>query len=161
MSFNDVKRRLIELESQTGRLLPSDVLEEARDLNSPLHGYFEWDDATAAEQHRLRQARQLIRRVRIDVIVHDVPLSVVRYVRDPDPDANGGAYRHIMRLRTEEDLARATVIDEMTRVSKAAKRAKAIAAVLGIQADIEAIETIANGVQERISLSDTAHGGAA
>lgn len=161
MSFEQVRQRLSELESETGRLLPTEVVAAARDPESPLHGYFEWDDTAAAEQHRLHQARQLIRRVRIDVTVRDVPLSVVRYVRDPEPEANAGSYRNILRVRSEEDAARATVIDEMARVAKAAKRAKAVAAVLGIKADITAIEQLANGVRERVSLDETQPGGAA
>jgi hypothetical protein len=43
-----------------GNLTPEAVLEAARSEASPIHGYFEWDDDTAALQFRLRQARHLI-----------------------------------------------------------------------------------------------------
>ncbi|MER9355563.1 hypothetical protein NKI61_20035 [Mesorhizobium sp. M0514] len=46
-----------------GELTPQDVLADARHDNSPLHSFFEWDDGAAAEQHRLAQARGLIRSV--------------------------------------------------------------------------------------------------
>jgi hypothetical protein len=37
------------------------VLEEARNKASPLHRFFDWNDATAAEKHRLEQAYEIIR----------------------------------------------------------------------------------------------------
>ena len=48
---------------QHGELTPEDILKDARNRNSPLHSFFEWDDGLAAEQHRLQQARGLIRAV--------------------------------------------------------------------------------------------------
>lgn len=50
-----------------GELLAPDVVERARSANSALHEHFEWDDATAAEQHRLAQAGELIRSITVDV----------------------------------------------------------------------------------------------
>jgi len=50
-------------------LTPASVLKEAKDPNSPLHKYFEWDNTAAAEKWRLRQAFELIAAVReMDVI---------------------------------------------------------------------------------------------
>jgi len=46
-----------------GELTPKDVVDDARNPNSPLHSFFEWDDGVAAEAHRLGQARGLIRSV--------------------------------------------------------------------------------------------------
>jgi len=48
---------------QKGELTPSDVVNDARNPNSPLHSFFEWSDSVAAEQYRLSQARGLIRAV--------------------------------------------------------------------------------------------------
>ena len=46
-----------------GEITPQDVLDDAKHDNSPLHSFFEWDDGIAAQQHRLAQARGLIRSV--------------------------------------------------------------------------------------------------
>jgi hypothetical protein len=46
-----------------GELTPEDVLSDAKHDNSPLHSFFEWDNTAAAHQHRLAQARGLIRSV--------------------------------------------------------------------------------------------------
>lgn len=151
MAMEKVAERLRELERDNGRLAPVDVVEAARDPASPLHSHFTWDDTEAAEKYRLMQARTLIRTVKLEITIRDVPLSVVGYVRDPGADAKTAGYRNVARLRTEEDAARAAIVDEMKRVSNAVRRAKGLAAVLGVTDDIEQIETLARGVSERVA----------
>lgn len=158
MNIKEVADRLTELERENGQLDPVDVVEAARDPASPMHPFFEWDDTEAARQHRLGQARQLIRRVKIEVTVRDVPLQVVRYVRDPSDASN--SYRNILRVRDGADIARDVIVDEMMRVEKAARRARAVAAALGTAADVEQIIAIANGVRERAQITDQPAGAA-
>jgi hypothetical protein len=156
MSNPRVVERLHELE-RDGRLQPADVVTDARDPTSPLHSHSEWDDSVAAERYRLSQARSLIRSVKINVTVRDMPLTVVGYVRDPElQDTRDAGYRNVLQLRTEEDGARATIIEEMKRVANAARRARALAAVLGLTDQIEEIERIALSVNERIALTEPA-----
>jgi hypothetical protein len=71
-----------------GEITPKDVLDDARNDNSPLHSFFEWDDGEAAEQHRLQQARGLIRSV------------VAIYVDDAQPAVRTRAYVHIPEGKT-------------------------------------------------------------
>lgn len=66
-----------------GELTPKDILDDARNDNSPLHSFFEWDDGEAAEAYRLQQARGLIRAV------------VAVYVHDDRPATRAKAYVHI------------------------------------------------------------------
>jgi hypothetical protein len=76
---NEVGKHLELLKEQfKGELTPNDILEDAKNHNSPLHSYFEWDDGKAAEQHRLQQARGLIRTV-VAVYRSDEKESVVRH----------------------------------------------------------------------------------
>lgn len=58
-------------------LRPVDVVEAARPISSPLHTYFDWDDANAAEKYRLDQARGLIRRVKVRFIDSDEEMEKV------------------------------------------------------------------------------------
>jgi len=51
-----------------GRLEPQMVVENAREKDSVLHDYFNWDDSTAAESWRRQQARLLINH--IDMVIH-------------------------------------------------------------------------------------------
>lgn len=66
-----------------GEITPEDILADAQNDNSPLHSFFEWDDGAAAQQHRLQQARGLIRAV------------VAIYVRPDKPAVRQRAYVNI------------------------------------------------------------------
>lgn len=145
---------LKELE-RDGRLFPADVVERARDEDSPLHSHFEWDNNEAADKYRLHQARALIRTVKLMVTVHDVPVSVSYYVRDPEADAKQAGYRSVISLRSEEDTARAAIIDAMKRVSNAVRHAKELAAVLGVASDLENIDALARNVVQAVSEGPT------
>lgn len=149
--MHEVAAELRRLQRDDGRVLPADVVDAARDPASPLHAHFTWDDDRAAGLRRLDEARALIRRVRIEVTVRDIPLIVPAYVRDPELDPRHAGYIETTRLRTEEDAARAAIVAEMQRVAHAVRRAKSLAIVLGVADAIEQIETIARGVTARIS----------
>lgn len=151
MTMREVADVLERLEQENGNLDPSDVVTEARDPASPLHNFFEWDDDQAAQQWRIGQARLLIRRVKIQVTVREIPMDVARYVRDPDEP---GSYSNIVRVRSDEDRSRRTVLDEMNRVSQAAKRARAVAAVLGTIEQVDEIIRLAEMVVRRVQITD-------
>lgn len=56
----------VELErirSVHGSITPRATVDEAAHPDNPIHKAFEWDDAKAADEHRLAQARRLIRAV--------------------------------------------------------------------------------------------------
>lgn len=64
-----LRSALLEIATNNDNALPpAAIVEAARDEDSPLHQYFEWDDAIASEAYRIIQARGLIRRVRLTVI---------------------------------------------------------------------------------------------
>lgn len=62
----DVLAVMSEISGKQGIITSRGVLEAARSLSSPIHDYFDWDDGTAAEKHRLWQARQLVRTVIVE-----------------------------------------------------------------------------------------------
>lgn len=43
-----------------GEIQPEHLVDESRDEAAPMHKCFEWDDAVAAEEYRLHQARRVI-----------------------------------------------------------------------------------------------------
>lgn len=64
-----IRSELLALANERGgQLSPRAVLDAAREESSPLHEFFEWDDAKAAEGFRLVQASALIREVKLEVI---------------------------------------------------------------------------------------------
>ncbi len=56
-------KTLEAIRKRDGGLNPEIVVEDARPKNAPLHPAFEWDNATAGQQYRVIQARQMIRSV--------------------------------------------------------------------------------------------------
>lgn len=58
-----VSRALDAVKVDYGELTPANTVEAARDPDSPLHAFFEWDGRKAAQEYRLEQARGLIRAV--------------------------------------------------------------------------------------------------
>lgn len=103
----EVGAHLELLRKQTkGELTPQDVLADAKNHNSPLHSFFEWDDGEAAEQFRLQQARGLIRSVVAIYTSKDQPATRVRaYVHVPESGAPH--YRemgHAMSQKKTRDL---------------------------------------------------------
>lgn len=104
------EQRLHELEfirkrSVDGILQAEDVVEFARDERTALHSEFEWDDSVAAHQHRLEQARKIIR---LTVTVVDSPAGqqTVRMYASCDSDRvkPGGGYRSLVEVMNSEDL---------------------------------------------------------
>lgn len=82
-----VGERLEELRQEfKGELTPEDVLKDAKGHNSPLHSFFEWDDSRAAQEHRLAQARRLIRSVVAVYVAPDKParrMNAFVHIREP------------------------------------------------------------------------------
>jgi hypothetical protein len=109
----DFKAELENLYKRVGKLTPQLVVDEARNKTHPLHDHFEWDDAVAAELHRLEQARSLIRKVKIKYLDADEQRQEVRaFVSVPD---NGGRiYRHVDHV-AEEPFQLKLILSEMER----------------------------------------------
>jgi len=52
------------------------IIEDAREADSPLNNYFEWDDAVAAQESRFQQARTLIRLLEFNFAVDHTEIVV-------------------------------------------------------------------------------------
>lgn len=59
---------------------PRLIVDEAKPVESPLHPHFDWDDASAADKHRLHEARLLRSslRIRLAPLEGNGPSDVVR-----------------------------------------------------------------------------------
>lgn len=88
-----ITAELQALYDRDGTLTPEQVVAEASAPDSPLHGYFEWDDSEAARRYRLVQARGLIIRCRATVTVAPEETRKVRaFLNIPNPDGGAGHY---------------------------------------------------------------------
>lgn len=86
-----------------------------RNRRSALHSYLEWDDAVAAEKHRVDQIRNFVQ-----IHITD-PLGFRRYVSlSIDRQASGG-YRPIGEVLSRQDLRQVMLddaIDDLSRLQR-------------------------------------------
>ena len=137
MSPSEAAKRELEQLASAGQLTPQNTVERARDPTNPLHAYFTWDDAKAADERRLDQARLLIRSVRVEVEYEDRLYEAPKYVHDPRTVAQG--YIPTIALRDDHDSAVAAVRRELARALACVRRAESIAAAAGIHIDVDSI----------------------
>lgn len=80
------KHKVKMLKSQT-------IVDEAKDENSPIHKYFEWDDSKASELYRRQQAVNLINHIVIveikDGEEKEVPFLINVKIVDADEEDRG------------------------------------------------------------------------
>lgn len=63
----------------------SEVVALAKEPGHPLHDTFDWDDTTAANSHRLHQAREMRCSLQVEIIVVDKkPVHVRAFLRNAD-----------------------------------------------------------------------------
>lgn len=156
MSANRDKiiRRLNRLGSRVGGLdvlRPEDVVADAKNPTSPLHGCFEWDDAKCGILYRLEQARTLIRGVIIETTSAKGEQTVsVAWVRDPRAEPNTPGYVHVSQLRSEKQLARAALLNELASISALIERASSLAVALGLEDELEGLAKSLERVRGRV-----------
>lgn len=141
-----VAEELESLRDKDGLLHIEKVVEAARDPDSPLHKHFQWNDGEAAHRYRLGQARALIRAQKIPVRIGPLIIKAVAYV----PSSNmTGAYQVLSDIPRSSDLARSVMLNELSRVAGALSRARNIAAVLGLDSEIDDLLSALTVLRER------------
>lgn len=101
-----------ELEKKKGgKITPKELVDAARDVNSPLHNEFEWNDSVAAEKYRRTQARYIINS--IEVKITTVPAEIthidleiketecVKFYHALDKDGSG--YENLYAIDKDEE----------------------------------------------------------
>ena len=79
------------------------VVDAARHPDNPMHRHFEWDDAEAADEYRLMQARQLIRWVKVKS-GNDGPVVQKFFSLMNDRKKEGGGYRETATIIKNKKL---------------------------------------------------------
>lgn len=131
-----------------GRLTPKAVVAAARPSRSVLHRYFTWDDGEAARLRREDEARRLIRSIEYVVTTSPFVVNAPIFVRDPMA-GSGQGYVSTSSLRSEANMAREVLLEEFGRALSALRRAKAVAAAIGMSKDIERLHFEVQRVEAR------------
>jgi hypothetical protein len=144
--------RIIELaEANGGRITAEMVVEDARDPDSALHAYFEWDVDIAAKQYWLDQARTLIRSVKIVTREERKTVVSVGFVRDPSVDSTEQGYISVRKVRTDEEMARDVLLDEFRRAGAALDRARKLASVFQMSEALDEFVERLNMMRDHIA----------
>lgn len=129
MTKPEVVAALAELEDATGRLTPEQVVDAAEDEGSALHQFFEWDDSEAARQHRLHQARRLIRSVEVVLRVSRKTVSCIAYIRDPSVDGREQGYRATREVAKDDNDSHEALAYAFSAAAAHLRRARDLAKV--------------------------------
>ena len=149
-----IRERIEALAHRNGGIItPAAVVDDARDPQSPLHGKFEWDQEKAAYQHWLNVARDIIRSVRVTITTDATIVTSVAYVRDPRARSDEQGYMSVVSMRSDHDLARDAVLQEVSRVEAALHRAREVASVLNLQNEVESLITKAERLRVKAEKS--------
>lgn len=116
MDRQSVKKELDKLAARhNGLLKADDIVKFAKNPRTACHDWFTWDDTEAAQQHRLNEARGLIRvHVRYEEL--DTPehrILVREFVSLSSDRTHGGGYRHLEDVLTNSDLAAELLTDAL------------------------------------------------
>lgn len=145
-----IKDAIDVLAEADGTITPEQVVTAASDPDSPLHGQFEWDDATAAHQQRLAIARALIRSVRyISADSTDRIIRQIKYVHDPRTRSQ--AYIGLRSVAKNKQLARDVMLEELARCMSAIERAREVAAILNLDCELEQMVTAIANIQAELT----------
>lgn len=127
-------------EANGGVLLPTKVVEFARNPETALHRQFEWDDTEAAAKWRLEQARQVIR-LHITVIGENA--DPVRAFVSLTTDRKGaGGYRALAAVMSDPAMADQMLRDALGELRVVQRKYKQLQALRPIW---EAMEEIGRG----------------
>lgn len=131
-----------------GRLTPEQVVEQARDPESPGHGFFEWDDDKAAHKHRIEQARELLAK-RVVIKSETYTVTVPRYVRDPEALPGVQSYVSV-RVVSVEGLQHQALAQEFARVGQMLARARELAKAFGLAEEVDGLMSQLQIVRDRL-----------
>lgn len=102
VSAQAVGEELEKIESRYGRVMPHNVVTVAASPASILHPFFEWDNEKAATEHRLEQARSLIRCVTVAPYDGHEPSSPIRAFVNISGD-DGKEYNSIASVMGDDE----------------------------------------------------------
>lgn len=134
--MSEIKDELEAIKGEEPMLHAGDVVEWARERpSSALHGQFEWDDSKAAHEHRLEQARRLIR---LHVVTEAGEPKLVSLTYDR---ARGGGYRDLSAVARSKDLSELLLRDALSELKRVRDKYKRVQALTKVWAAIDAAKT--------------------
>ncbi|MCK9429538.1 MAG: hypothetical protein M0R17_06000 [Candidatus Omnitrophica bacterium] len=113
----EVINEILEVKDEKG-LTAENLLERAKDKNSPIHNFFEWDNSQAAEKWRIYQARLIINSVQ--VIVNSKEMYAFENVQINVNDLNEETkreYKPIVEILSTEEYRNQVISSALESIS--------------------------------------------
>lgn len=127
-----IASELEALRAASGLLLPEAVVEWARGHpESALHSQFEWDDAKAAQEHRVWQARRVIA---VYVVADDGGRKFVSLSIDRKGD---GGYRDVQDVIADDELRKVLVRDALAELKRVKAKYEHIRELASVYSEID------------------------
>lgn len=139
MQREQIAAELAQIQAVAGGLLmPAAVVAFARDPDTALHSQFDWNDTSAAQAHRLHQARMVIR---LHVTVIGASADPIRAFVSLSSDRSGaGGYRAMVDV-IEDDIQREIMLaDALTELRRIQRKYKGLSALRRVW---EALDNVA------------------
>ena len=130
-----------------GCVTPRNVVDEASKPNHPLHNEFDWDDASAADKHRLAVAASLLRKIEYvgrDVVGREV--AAVAYVYD----APTQTHVQLSVVARNKKQSHALMMQEIAQCESHIRRAQRICDVLHLREELDELLHACIDFQERV-----------
>lgn len=131
-----LRRAILDTCDERGDTTPERVFEAARNPNNPLHDEFIWDGQTAVRQLGLDTAARLIRTLKVEIVVDSVKIAAPYYVSDPRENEVRN-YVPLAEVKQSPEMARAVMLDELSRIEGAINRARSISGFLELSHQFE------------------------
>ena len=131
------------IHQQYGEVTPQLVLDRATDESNPLHAGFEWDDAKAANLHRIDTARRIIRLL---VVESDNEEQEPVYIHVTDGDRK--YYEKTSIAVNQPDIWMKVITEEKNRLNSIEKRLSNLLTIERSQERIDTTVNMINAVQE-------------
>lgn len=122
-----------------GVIRPADVVERARDPESAMHGWFEWDESAAAQEFRLYQARKLLR-VHVTVEQREDSPTRAFVSLSSDRKVEGGGYRALDDVMSDEALRAQLLRDALAELRCAQQKYRHLKQLSGVWKAVEEAE---------------------
>lgn len=144
-----VRQAILELADANGYIDKRTVFEAARSTNSVLHDEFEWDGNAAIIELGLQRASELIRVIKVEVIVDSHKIVAPYYVNHPS-DSQAGVYVPLTGVKNDVTIKQGVLINEVSRIESAIKRARAIAGALDLEPEFDNMMSSVGVIRARL-----------
>jgi hypothetical protein len=146
-----VGNELDRIYEKHGALRPTDVVDEAKPDDAPLHPVFEWNDEVAGQNWRVHTARNLIRSVHV-INENKEPSAVYVNIQTPEKQRE---YQPVEMVVNKPDMYAVAIYEAQQRINAAKKSLEQLQnAASGSEIDTNQMATIQIAMQALATASN-------